>query len=194
MVARKLTYPDITETTTITTTTVGCKRKAETEDPPTDVAKKDEECDRKAETKDTPTDAVKKDEEDEEEVDIFSEDSKRILSTRISKCQCGGWRICGPCDKKYPATARETVDKTPPLLCNRDCEDGSKCTDDYTTLPVFPCTICKKNTDDGDVSTDWHLDCEQARALICDNEMCPGCLGVIREEVCNVCNYNCDFE
>jgi len=190
MVVRKLTYTDTTEeTTTINTTTVGCKRKAETEHLHTD--KKDEdECERKGETNDTHTDAVKTGEE--EEYDMFSENSKRILSTRISKCQCGGWRICGPCDKKYPDVARETDDKTPPLLCNRDRDDESSCTDDYTSLPVFPCTICKKYTDDGDVSTDWHLECEQAEDLICDENMCPGCLGVIREEVCNVCNYNCD--
>ena len=88
MVVRKLTYTDTTEeTTTITTTTVGCKRKAETEHLPTD--KKDEdECERKGETNDTHTDAVKTGED--EEYDMFSENSKRILSTRISKRQCGG--------------------------------------------------------------------------------------------------------
>ena len=89
MVVRKLTYTDTTEeTTTITTTTVGCKRKAETEHLPTDTKDEDEECERKGETKDTHTDAVKTDED--EEYDMFSENSKRILSTRISKRQCGG--------------------------------------------------------------------------------------------------------
>jgi hypothetical protein len=85
MVVRKLTYTE--ETTTITTTTVGCKRKAETEHLLID-NKDEDECERKGETNDTHTDAVKTDEE--EEYDMFSENSKRILSTRISKRQCGG--------------------------------------------------------------------------------------------------------
>ena len=57
MVVRKLTYTDTTEeNTTITTTTVGCKRKAETEHLPTDKKDEEEECERKGETNDTQRD------------------------------------------------------------------------------------------------------------------------------------------
>ena len=160
---------NIAETTT-TTTTIGCKRKAGTEDPTTDAVN-----------------------EDADKFNIFSEDSKRMLSARVTRCKCEGWRICGPCDKKYPHPSRETDDKTPPVLCKRDCEEDSNCTDEYSGIRVLPCTVCKCLTDDGDVDSDWDkMDCEERENLICEEGICPGCLGECCEEICAICNSHND--
>jgi hypothetical protein len=133
-------------------------------------------------------------EEDEDDYDLFSEDSKLQLLTRISTCGCGGFRICKPCFDIYkPTLVNSDSDNKTPLLCKRDTEDGSPCTDDYTSLPIFPCTICRRMEDGGEVTTDWHLDCEQAQDAICDLGVCPGCTGVIVDDVCKVCKYNCDI-
>jgi len=187
-----MVIPDTnTENTTTTTTSAGSKRtingKTKDKDDSASVAKKN----------------------DEDDYDIFSEESKIQLSTRVSQCQCGGFRICLPCFEeymptlvdRYPAPPTETDTKTDnktdnnthPVLCQRDCEDGSHCTDDYTSLPVFPCTVCKRMEDGGEVTTDWHLDCEQAVEAICDHNICPDCLGVIVDDVCKVCKKNCDI-
>jgi len=170
------------------TTTVGCKRKADSiETPITDI----------------PVNL------DEKEYDIFSAKSKLYLSTRISKCRCGGFRICGPCFEIYkPAlvdsgsdsdsdseteekTSPETLTKTP-RLCKRDCGDDSGCMDDYSGMRVLPCTICKRMKDDGDVDSDWDdMDIEERQNMICEENICPGCLANGCEEECSNCNsYN----
>jgi hypothetical protein len=168
-----------------TPTTLGCKRKADSIEPPT-------------------TDSSVK--EDEKKYDIFSEESKLQLSTRISKCRCGGFRICLDIYKPtlvdsvtHSDSDSETDEKTPPetltktpRLCKRDCEDDSACMDDYSGMRVLPCTVCKRMTDDGDVDTDWDkTNCEEREDMICDEEICPGCLAKGCEDECSICNsYN----
>ena len=178
-----------TTTTTTTTTSAGCKRKVDE----IDYIYIDDESDsdEKNEDKDDVASVEKKN--DEDDYDIFSEESKRTLSGRVSKCLCGKWRICSGCNDEFPHESRKTTDNTPPELCERDCEEGSLCTNDYTSLPILPCTVCKKMKDGGEVSIDWHLDCEQSELLICEQSCCPGCLGAIEDPVCKVCKYNCDI-
>ena len=166
-------------TTTITTTTsVGTKRKIDyiyiEDDSDSDENENDED----------------EDEDDTNRVDIFSEKSKTLLSARVSKCLCMGWRICGPCDQKYPHSSRETVDKTPPQLCKRG-NDGSTCTNDWTQVPILPCVVCKRMTDDEEVSMKL-MNAEEAEELICGEQpMCPRCFGMLSGKVCSVCNHNC---
>ena len=167
-------------------TNVGCKRKADSIEAP------------------TANSPVK----DEKKYDIFSEESKLKLSTRITQCRCGGFRICKPCFEIYKPTLvdsdsdfdadSETDEKTSPetltkipRLCARDGEDDSACMDDYG-MRVLPCTVCKRMTDDGDVDRDWDdMDCEERQRMICDEDICPGCLAKECEEECSICNsYN----
>ena len=170
-------------------TTVGCKRKADSIETPT-------------------TDSHVKD--DEKKYDIFSEESKLQLCLRVSKCRCGGFRICKPCfeiykptlvdtgsgsdsdsetDKKTDEkTAPETLTRTP-SLCKRNCEDDSECMDDESGMRVLPCTVCKRMTDDGDVDSDWDkMDFAERQNMICEEDICPGCLAKGCEENCSMCN------
>ena len=162
-----------------TPTTLGCKRKADSIEPPT-------------------TDSSVK--EDEKKYDIFSEESKLQLSTRISKCMCGGFRICKPCLNIYKPTLvdsdsdSETDEKTPPgtltgtpRLCNRDCADDSRCISDY--VRVLPCTVCKRMTDDGEVDSGWdNMGWGERQDLISEENICPGCLAKHCQMNCSVCN------
>ena len=171
-----------TPPTTTTTTPAGSKRKTDyyyliKDESDSDEKKKDE------------------DEDDTNKVDISSEDSKRKLSARVSMCKCGGLRICHECDDKFPHKSRKTADNSPPELCKRDCESRwSECTNDYTSLTILPCVVCKCMTDGGEASTDWHLDCEQCELLICEQGVCPGCLGALEGvDICKDCKWNCDI-
>ena len=186
-----MAIPDTnTENTTTTTTSAGSKRM----------------IDGKTKDKDDSASVPKKN--DEDDYDIFSEDNKIELSNRVSQCHCGGFRICLPCFleytptlvDKYPApptetdtkTDNKTDNKTHPVLCQRDCEDGSHCTDDYSGMRVLPCTVCKRMTDDGRVDSDWdEMDFEERQNLICEEDICPRCLAKGCEEECSICNsYN----
>ena len=207
-----MAIPDTNTETTTTTTTASAGSKRSIDEIDYIYIEDDSDSDETKKDKDDVASVAKKN--DEDDYDIFSEESKLQLSTRISKCRCGGFRICKPCFEIYKPTLvdtgsgsdsdNETDEKTDektapetltgtPQLCKRDCEDGSHCTDDYTSLPIFPCTVCKRMEDGGEVTTDWHLDCEQSELIICDEDMCPGCLGMIKDKVCKVCKYNCDI-
>ena len=77
----------IQPTTTTTTTTVGFERKADS-----------------IETENPSTDAVQK---DEDEVNIISEKSKILLSSRVSKCLCVEWPVRIQCDENYPYSCEQ---------------------------------------------------------------------------------------
>ena len=186
-ISKEEALPETSTTTTTTITSAGSKRKVDEID-----YIYISDSDEKKTDKDDSTSVEKKN--DEEKYDMFSEESKRKLSARVSKCLCGRWRICSKCDEEFPHESRKTADNSPPELCKRDCEEGSECTDDYTSLPILPCVVCKCMTDGGEVSTDWHLDCEQCELLICEQGVCPGCLGALEGvDICKDCKWNCDI-
>ena len=159
-------------------TTGGCKRKADSIEAP---------------TTDSPV-------QDEKKYDIFSEESKLLLSKLVSQCMCGGWRICGGCSDIYKPvlidsdsdseTDEKTSTETPtgtPRLCKRDCADDSKCISDY--VRVLPCTVCKRMTDDGEVDFGWaNIGWQERQDLISEENICPGCLAKNCQINCSVCN------
>ena len=143
---------------------------------------------------DPDTDDVEKGEDD---TNIFSEDNKLLLSTRVSQCKCGGFRICLPCFEIYKPILFEKYDqlkKITPFLCKRDCEDESACSNDWTCLPVLPCTVCKRMNDSDDEVTKWEMhDFNEREELRLEEEICPDCMGMISEETCSVCGTENDL-
>ena len=73
----------VTRHSNTTTTTVGCKRKADS-----------------IQTDNPSTDAVQKQEEEDEV-------NKIMLSSRVSKCRCVGWPVRIECDGNYPYPREE---------------------------------------------------------------------------------------
>ena len=135
------------------------------------------------------------DDEPDDDFDIFSAESKKMLATMISRCPCGGWRICGPCFKEQKPTlvdsdSDEKVDQETPPLCKRD-EDT--CGNHADSVGMLPCIVCKRFDDDEEENKNWYSDYSAREDLICDYNICPGCLGSISSDICPNCKTDNDI-
>ena len=138
--------------------------------------------------------------DDDEEVDIFSEESKKLLATMVSTCKgCGGFCICRPCLEKYKPTLKyssidrnvdKEIDQKNPTLCERN-EDT--CENDYDSVGRLPCTVCKRYNDEEKEVSEWKLPVDAHWDMICDYNCCPRCMASISSEICPVCKKDNDI-
>ena len=151
--------------------------------------------------------------DDETKPDIFSIECKKMLSTKISRCLCGGLRICMPCVIEHNPTLLDCDDvcddtceeyevddlgcfeKLPDLgapkcglkLCKRS---DTTCDDGWSGLSVLPCTVCKRyDNNHPDVFRYEYEDCKMD--LFCDHDICPHCLASEPGYKCQVCDTDC---
>jgi hypothetical protein len=151
--------------------------------------------------------------------DIFSVEYKKILATKVSRCHCGGLRICMSCvlehnpslldcdDVSDYTSDEDSVDHTgwfdyvgcleklpdlgAPKRGLKLCKrSDDTCDDSWYGIAALPCTICQRYGDNNsDVFSYAYQDCHET--LLCDDEICPHGLVSEQGNKCTVCDTDC---